>query len=526
MIPLRQPIRANVAKSAVFDPYSLRPPVGGWDAVNALADMPEDRAVVLTNFFPEPDSVSVRRGFKTHATGMGSGVVQSVMPYQGQTSASSKLFAATGGTIYDTTAEATATATTITGLSNNKLQHTNFTLSAGTHYLWTCNGADTPKAYNGTAWVVPSISGITSSDIINVNVHKNRLWFCLVDSMNAAYLNTDSFQGTATKFNLGSVMGKGGFLVAMGTWTKDAGAGPDDYAVFLSSRGQAAVYQGTDPTSATTWDLVGVYDLGAPIGYRCFQKVGGDLALINIDGVLPISRALNTDRGAAAQIAITSNINNAFNQAARLYSGQFGWQLTPYPKATMAIVNVPFQEGVLQHQFVMNTLTGAWCDFNGWNFNTFAVFNDNLYAGSNDGKVNRCDFGARDGTAEITAIGQTAYSYYKARGVLKKWAAMRALLTTDSSSRPSLGISTDFKDNAVLGTPTAGTIASALYDSAIYDTDVYAVEGRSVTDWTSISGIGQAASVHFRASTMSAGEVQMSVNGFDILYQRAIGAVY
>ncbi len=526
MIPIRQPIRANPTHAPVFDPYSLRPPVGGWDAVNALADMPEDRAVVLTNFFPEPDSVSVRRGFKTHATGMGSGVVQSVMPYQAQTAAASKMFATTGGSIFDVTAEATATATTVTGLANNKQQFTNFTLSGGTHYLWTCNGADSPKAYNGTAWVTPSISGITSSSIVNVNVHKNRLWFCLVDSMDAAYLNTDSFQGTATKFPLGSVMGKGGFLLSMGTWTKDGGNGPDDFAVFVSSRGQAAVYEGTDPTSATTWDLVGVFDLGAPIGYRCLTKVAGDLALINIDGVLPLSRALGVDRGAIAQVALTANINNAMNSAARLYSTQFGWQLTPYPKSTMAILNVPFQEGVLQHQFVMNTLTGAWCDFQGWNFNTFAVFNDNLYAGSNDGKVIRCDFGARDGTAEITAIGQTAYSYYKSRGTLKKWAALRALLTTDSNSRPSLGISTDFKDNAVLGTPSAGILASALYDSAIYDTDVYAIESRSITDWTSISGIGQAASVHFRASTMAAGEVQISVNGFDIIYQRARGAVY
>src|SRR5262249_39569 len=149
------------------------------------------------------------------------------------------------------------------------------------------------------------------------------------------------------------------------------------------------IYQGTDPSDADLWSLVGVFDLGAPLGRRCFFKVAGDLALVNIDGVLPISRALGTDRGAAAAIAITNNINNAMNDVARQYKGNFGWQLQGYPRGAYVLLNVPISEGSIQYQFVMNTLTGAWCRFTGQNANCWEVWKDNLYYGTNDGVVRK-----------------------------------------------------------------------------------------------------------------------------------------
>lgn len=532
--------RRNRRRQAVAQGASLPAPVGGWDAANSLSDMPEDRAVVLDNWFPRPDDVVVRRGHQPHANSLG-GAVESLMPYHGLTVAASKLFAAADGKIWDATTSGAAGTSQVTGLSSDRWQHVNFTLSGGTHYLWACNGADDPRAYNGSSWVTPSISGITASDAIHVNVHKKRIWVVLRDSMKAAYLNADAFQGTATPFNLGSVMGKGGFLAAMGTWTQDAGDGPDDYAVFVSSRGQVAIYAGTDPSSDSTFELKGVFDLGAPIGRRCLTKVAGDLALINIDGVLPLSRALGIDRGAVAQVAITANINNAMNDAAREYKDNFGWELTPYPKGTMALLNVPLIEGASQHQYVMNTLTGAWCRFKGMDANCWAVYRDNLYFGGNDGFVYLADTTALDNTDPIDAIGQQAYTYLKSKGQLKRFTAVQPLLTTDSGSRPAIGISTDFKDNATLGTPTSSAVSVAVYDDAVWDADSYPVESRSIADWTTLSGTGQAASIHFRTRTgresglsvwgtakwgtdvwsaSTSGEVEVKLNGFNVIFER------
>ncbi len=246
------------------------------------------------------------------------------------------------------------------------------------------------------------------------------------------------------------------------------------------------------------------------------------------------------DRGADATVALTANINTAMNEAARSYRDNFGWELTPYPKGMMALLNVPIQEGEVQHQYTMNTLTGAWCRFKDLNANTWLNFNDNLYFGGNNGIVYQADTGSIDVTEPVDAVGQGAYQYFRSRGRLKQFKGLQPLITTDSDSRPALGVSTDFKDNATLGTPTSAATATALYDSAIYDVDVYPTEARNISDWTAISGIGQAASIHFRSrtgpensvsiwgeslwgqavwSSSSTGDVVMKINSFNVIYE-------
>jgi hypothetical protein len=517
---MRQALRSNQARGALAAGYTIPAPVGGWDTVSPLAAMPENSAVTLDNWFPQPGFVEVRRGHVSHATGMGSGVVETLMTYAGTTSSTSKLFACANGKIYNATAAGAATEV-VGSMSNNRWQWTNLSTSAG-KYLWCCNGANQPRHYNGTTWAVPSLTITTyaDTDIINVCSHKRRLWFTFKNSMVMGYLPVDSIAGTVTNFDLGPIFTRGGYIMAAATWTIDGGDGSDDKLVIISSEGQVAVYIGTDPASSTTWGLEGVYTLGSPIGRRCFTRVGGDVALVNIDGVLPLSKALGTDRGAAPNIAITARINQAMNDAARLYRTNFGWELTPFQKGVMAILNVPIREGIEQHQYVMNTLTGAWCRFIGQNANTWAVFENNLYFGGNAGVAYKADTGPSDAGTAIDAIGQCAYSYLGVRGRMKQFGLVQPLVTTDSDSTPSIGLSTDFKDDAVLGTPTPSTIPVARYDTAVYDTDIYPTERRSVTSWTGLSGYGQAGSLHFRAKTSGSGttDVVVRLNGFNMTY--------
>jgi hypothetical protein len=512
--PIRNSQRAQKAYGA-----SVPSPTGGWDAVSPLSNMKPDRAPVLDNWVPRPNHVHVRRGFTSHATGLGSGVVDTLMPYHAVTVSGNKLFAAANNSIYDATSAATATAV-LTALGNNRWQHVNFTAAGGTKYLVCCNGQDSARAFDGSNWSTPSISGGTSSTFINVTAHKDRLWFVEKDTTKAWYLNSGAISGTATSVQLGPAFTKGGFLVAAATMTRDGGSGSDDFLCFVSSQGQCAVYSGTDPSGSTTWSQVGVFDLGAPIGYRCFTKVGADLALINIDGVLPVSAALGLDISAQKQVALSVNINDAMNAAAQTYKSNFGWQLISYPKDTLAILNVPITAGTLQYQYVMNTLTKAWCRFKGVNANCWAVFNDNIYFGGNAGVVYQFDNGGSDAGTTIDAEGQTAYNYFGDRAHTKLYLGMQPLITTDSPSRPALGVSTDFKDNARLGTPSAVTESSAVYDTAVYDTSMYAQENLSISDWTSISGMGRCASIHFRSAKNSAANSTLELNGFNMIYQR------
>ena len=126
---------------------SLSAPVGGWNARDSLAAMPPTDAVNLTNFWPTPTDVELRKGWTTYSSGI-SGTVNTVMTYASPTG--QQLFAVAGSTIYNCTTKGAATAV-YTGLTSDKLQWVSFS-NIGGYYIVACNGADPVIAYDGTHW--------------------------------------------------------------------------------------------------------------------------------------------------------------------------------------------------------------------------------------------------------------------------------------------------------------------------------------------------------------------------------------
>lgn len=496
------PLRPNPRQKAAARSAIVPAPIEGWDASTALAAMSPKRALQLKNWFPQPGYVEVRRGYRYHAWNITSDTtpVETLMIWQGPSS--SKMFAAGGGKIYDVTSSGAGTSA-VTGLNEDRWQWVNMTTSAGA-FLFCVNGTDSARHYNGSTWATPSITGITSSDIVHVNVHKKRLWFTIKDTTKAAYLATDAVAGAATEFNLGANFKKGGYLVGMATWTRDGGSGSDDYAVFISSRGQAAVYQGTDPASANTWALVGVFDIPTPIGRRCFTSYGADVLLTTLEGVFPLSQILSLDSAQQSRRAITANIETAINIDAQSYSGNWGWEICVYPKGTRLIVNIPTAETEASKQYVMNTLTGAWCEFDAHNANTWVVFNDALYfGGAADGCVYKADTGSADIDQPITAIGQAAYQSFGNPGTNKRFVMLQCLTTASGSNRPRLGMSTDFHETETLSVQASSESSgsTAVWDTAVWDTALWPGEEANINDWVSTPALGRFGSIKFYAQT-------------------------
>lgn len=496
---------------------SIPVPTGGWNTLLPLANMPPEFAVRLINWFPTPGWVELRKGHQSHCNTTSGAPVETVATYHGITTNS--MFAWSGSKIYDVTTSTPSTS--VTGLGSARAQFINFATTGG-NFLWTCNGVDNPQYFDGTSWAAATITGISGPDIIGVNAHKNRLWFTQVNSSDAAYLPVDQIQGAAVEFPLGGLWNLGGYLMAMGTWSIDAGTGPDDYAVFISSRGQVAIYSGTNPSSSTTWSLVGVFDMGAPIGRRCLTRVGADIAIICVDGVVPLSRAMIFERAAVQKISLTQNIQPDMNQAARDYKDHFGWQLIAYPLGTRAILNVPQIENNTQVQFVMNTLNGAWCEFEGMDANCWELLLDRLYFGGNDGVVYLADEGGGDPAVTMRADMMTSYNYYGDRGHLKRWMMCRPLLTTDQSVQPGLAFNVDFQSDAMINVTPTTPLGSALWDVAEWDVDVWAPGVVTQLVWASVTGLGYCASIRMVVDVLptSVDDITLQVNGFDLVLEQ------
>jgi len=556
-----------MAKGRTAVTASLAAPIGGWNARDSLAEMPPLDAVQLTNFFPTPYDVELRRGYTKFSTGI-TGQVNSLMTYAGTTSQT--LFAAAGNKIYNAS---TSTATTsFSSLTSDKLQHINFS-NIGGDYLVACNGTDPTMVYDGTSWftmattstaqtissithsgttatvttasahglstnnqvvisgatptqyngayvitvtgtttftytmatapssnatvvgsyTVLGITGVDSSTFVNVNLFKNRLYFVQENTLRVWYMPTNALGGTAQVLDFGGIARNGGYIQAMGTWTLDAGYGVDDFAVFITNMGEVIVYQGTDPSSASTWALKGVWQIGYVFNRRCLFKWAGDLLILTNDGLMPLTAELQSSR-LDPRIALTDKIFQAVATAAQNYNTNFGWQIMYFAKPQMLILNIPISGGT--QQYVMHTITKSWANFTNIGAACFEMYYDNCYFGGN-GFVGQFWNGDSDAGTNINAVAQQAYNYFDARGQLKRFSMVRPIIQTDNGVPTILaGMSYDFDaanpQNSLSYNPAVSQVG--LWDTAKWDNNIWTAGLITTKQWQGVTGIGYAAS--------------------------------
>lgn len=502
----RAPVQGNLTHV-----QSLPAPVGGWNARDAWANMSPTDAVQLTNLFPNVSSVDLRGGYTNWATGL-SGAVETLMAYNG--AATEQLFAIDAGglSVHDVTSQGAVGAPVVTGLTNARWEYTNVATPGG-NYLIAVNGADDAILYDGSSWTNPSISGVTPSDLSNVLLFKHRVWFIEKNTLVAWYLPTDSIGGAAQELDLSAVATLGGYLVDMVAWTIDAGYGLDDMLAFVTSQGEIIVYRGTDPASAATWTEVGVWQLGAPVGKRCMLKYGGDSLIISLDGLLPMASALQSSR-LDPRVALTDKIQGAISEATSTYKTRFGWEVFYYPKNNALWVNVPIPNGT--QQYVMNTITRSWCNFENWAANCWALFGDEPYFGGNGVVCQAWTSSNADNATNINALALQAFNYFDLRGVEKYFTRARPTITSNGQPAIQVGMAVDFStDENVTPIPYAGT-TPGIWDLGLWDVALWGQSANQISNWQGITGIGYCGSLQFQSASQG---VQIKWAATDVVFQ-------
>lgn len=497
----------------------LPPPYGGLNALSALAAMPPQDALILDNYFPRPGAVSLRQGYREWTTGgMGGQPVQTLAEWA--SGGSRVLVAAANGHLYDcSTLSATATSLA-SGFTSNQWQTLMF---RGQLHL--VNGADAPQMFNGSTVSAPAWSGPTLANLIHLNSYRSRMYFVEKNTLKIWYGGVDAVSGALTAFDMSSLFKRGGTLSFMATWTRDSGEGMDDLAVFVSDQGEIQVYQGAYPADPT-WYRIGRFDTLEPLGRRCFATFGSELLIGTVGGVIPLSAIIAFGQEEQASKAITFKINQLISDAALNWQGNFGWQLQIYPHGNYILLNVPVSDtsgSIVSWQYVVNTLTGAWCRFLGMNGPCWALFDTLLYFGTGNGKVMQADYGFSDGStgslksngSAITGNLKTSFQDYDLPGRFKRFLNIQPFVASNGAVNVALLMLVDYRDRALEGSISTNQSGSP-WDTSPWDVTPWGDATVVNRSWFGIGAAGHVGSI--RLSTMTTSN-SIQVQGFNVMFE-------
>lgn len=484
---------------------AVRPaPFRGVNQIERLESETDGFAESLINSIPNQGSVETRLGSSLHCNITGeTGSVKTLIPYVG-TSAS--LFAVTDSDLYDVSSS-TSSDEGLT-VTNGFCSHTIFANTSGT-YLFIVNGEDKMLRYDGTDWETETTdfdfdaAGVVTSDEFNfIHAHKNRIWTIEKDTLSGYYAPTAAIATSAmAEFSFAGLPGLGGTLIAFATWSVDSGSGLDDLFVAATTEGQIIVYQGTDPSSASTWSLVGVYQADRPKNNRCFQKFGADLYFLTETGIYSLAKLLREDARAAT---ISRLVRPEFISRSAGTTATLGWQIFQYPEKGWILANTPLSSN-RYHQIVQNTTASGpeegWCFFEDMDSVCWGLHNSKLYYGTSDGKIFEYDQGFQDDDVAVESTIIPAWDYF-GDTTRKRFNSVRFQVLTASSPAIEVGIITDYNpslDN--LYTPTLdGAEVVSVWDSAAWDTSLWAPVDTYFKALTGVAGEGLVGSMAMRVT--------------------------
>lgn len=469
-------------------------PIGGLDLVTSRAMPSQGTARVLDNWICTQTGARARGGAGKYATLSSTGGVTALFSYNAP---NSKFFGATADKIFDITTvadEDTIPTAAVSSQTSGAYSTQQFTTGGGS-YLYVVNGADEAQLFDGTSWQAvnaastPAITNVLTSALSFVWSFNTRLFFVEKDTLSAWYLPADNIGGAAAELSLAGIFRKGGSLLFGGAWSTDAGDGLGDKCLFFSTEGEVAIYEGTDP--ASSWTMVGLYDIGKPVGFNAAVKAGGDFLVATELGIIPMSRAVRLDVGALGVNAITSKIEPMWRDLINERASE-QWEIIRHDDKGYMAVSTPDVGDASGVALIVNMQTGSWSRAVGWDAQCLGHFDKTGYFGTSGGLVLSMETaGSDNGTAyTCTYIGQfEALGQY---GVQKMALNMRPVFEASSPFIAKVSAKADYNETPESPPNSPSAYTADTWDSGLWDTAVWdaSVDSDISSSWRSVSGVG------------------------------------
>lgn len=491
-------------------------PVGGLNVVSALQGMPQNDAFELTNWIAQQYGVRSRKGFSEWAINL-SGEVRTIMEYAPDRNnvSARKLFAATDNNIYDVTTSTNAPPVSLALPGTDqfgRFTNTMFANAAGTFLLITSNQGGY-KYFNGAAWATPTLGGgagqvtpVDPANLIYVQPWKHRNWFIEKGTTKVWYSDIDSITGTFHPLDIGPSLEHGGVLSFIGRWSIDAGEGVDDFLVIGGEKGDIVIYKGTDPSSASTFGLVGVWYIGSlPIGHRTSVQYGGDLLVFGATGIQPVSYITRGGQSLlrSSSVDYLRKIQPRLGDLLITTSTQLGWEMIMSLEENLLIVLTPPNNTTAYDQYALYTNANTWCKFTGMSMATAFSSETGVFYGTTTGKVIKALSGYFDNVAYGDTVGngiagiiQTSYQYFGYPGMYKQWHLVRPTFIAADRPAVSIDIVADYQQSILPTAPVYAVSAGSKWDISRWDINVWGGGLNTYQDWYGATGLGYVGSAY------------------------------
>jgi hypothetical protein len=426
------------------------------------------------------------------------------------------------------------------GQSDGNYSATQLANASGEHLIAVNDSGDPPLHYDGTTWEVfnasqitgPAGSGVeTGLGLTQVWTYQGRMFFIQGGTLNAYFLNVGEYKGVLQQIPLGGSAAKGGALLFGATWSLDTGSGTDDKCVFVTTEGELLVFSGINPADATVagnWAQQGRYAIGRPLGKNAHMLIGGDLLIATVDGIVPVSQAINKDAGTLDLALPTRPIRSMWRSEVAAKSDR-PWTMKRWDIFGGVFVTWPGGLPGNRYCALMNNATMAWCRLVGYDALCFAAMGDDFFYGTQDGTIVQCERGGTDQGAPYVATLVGGWELFQAPSAEIVWRQARAVFAAAARQpfQPQLNATVDYVvviPPPPLAGPDPGVADvwdQGLWDAARFDQATPARPPLRNTMWVSIGKTGFAHAPVVQITVSQAAPPDVELLAISATYERA-----
>jgi hypothetical protein len=447
----RQPLPSQLQQQ--MQTTTIPAPTRGIIMNENEAFMQPGGAIVCDNWAPTMRGVKLRGGCVRWATLPENTPV--ISGFEFISGNNQRIFAGNATKLYDVT---TSTPVLIKSgqLSGNYVASQMANQGTPPDHMLVCNDAgDYVLHFDGTTWTTFNAGQITYAgggtttatghNLTYVWKYRGRFYFIEGGTMNAYCLGINAYQGALNLIPLAGACTKGGKLLFGATWSVDAGDGIDDKCVFGTDQGELLIFTGSNPTDPNNWRQEGRYAISPPMGMNAHIGVGGDLLMMSVDGIVPISASITMSPGQLELAAITRQIKPMWRDEVNA-KRSWSWTMKKWDEYGGIFVTWPGGSPGNRYCAVINNATGAWCRFVGWDATCFMRLRGDMFFGTQDGYIMQADRTGYDDGKPYVATLVGGWEMFQSPSETITWRQSRAAFTSGSGEpfQPQLAACTDY----------------------------------------------------------------------------------